>query len=164
MSAEGVLQQFIEGLLTTKLLCYSEFQHLIKTHNEEVQEEDIQEWYNMFQSNDGMLLRNTSSTMNTLMRDLESADINDLKEFQAKDNFSLDELVNNLYSVGTVLDTQLSQVNVSIEKETVALALFEQEVATCTETRGNGSSIKELLYTLNKYEKTVEAITANNKK
>lgn len=121
MSSREVLNRYLSGGQLTANLSLQEFQKVVLKGLEKdsgtaaYSREAINEWYTTYQQQDQIEREEIASRVDYFLSRIERQEIQNLEKSQLKESFTLEELVDNLYTVDQVLDTKLTLLNDSFQ-------------------------------------------------
>lgn len=128
MSSREVLNQYLLGNQLTDAFTLEEFQKIVskslgKEFGTVVTREKVQEWYEAYQEHDRMERESIASRVDQTLGKIERDELLNLESVQLKESFTLEELVDNLYTVDQVMDSKLEMLNSRFES---SAAVFNQ--------------------------------------
>ncbi|QLG73289.1 hypothetical protein HG535_0E03730 [Zygotorulaspora mrakii] len=161
MASQELLTRYItEGLLTNQI-SFEEFDDIItKSAHNRISKESIRDWYLKYQSIDSMAYQTISKGVCDFLKKLKESVLNDLEKGQVAESFTLEEIINNLYTVDQILNSRLKTMNKRIAANALELESFNNILTESHETRQQSanSSLDGLLNTLKRYKALIEDV------
>ncbi|QLQ80463.1 hypothetical protein HG537_0D04630 [Torulaspora globosa] len=159
MSSRDVLSQYLVGNQLTSRITLEEFHRIVSESlgyetDAVVSKEKVQEWYESYQERDQMDRESIETRVDRFLSRIERDEFCKLESSQLKESFTLEELVDNLYTVDQILDAKLELVNNSFEAITDVFEQFNNILAKANQ--GNREWDRDLLETLVEYRRMLQ--------
>lgn len=156
MSSRDVLSQYLLGNGLTNRLTLEEFEKIVSKSlgDAVVSKERVKEWYEAYQERDQMERESIKSRVDQFLSRIERDEFCKLKTSQLKESFTLEELVDNLYTVDQILDAKLESLNSSFEATADVFEQFSDILARAN--KGNREWDKEVVDVLAEYRKMLQ--------
>ncbi|QLL32205.1 hypothetical protein HG536_0C03740 [Torulaspora globosa] len=162
MSSREVLSQYLLGNQLTSQITLEEFQKIASKSlgyetSAVVSKEKMEEWYEAYQERDRIERESIKSRVDQFLKRIERDELCKLETSQLKESFTLEELVDNLYTVDQVLDSKLEALNSSFEATADVFGQFSDILAKANQR--NREWDEDLVDRLAEYRKMLQTET-----
>lgn len=154
-----LLRDYFASLLSTNILSCDEFIKTLRDSNLEATTEQMKDWYSILQSQDELILNQTTEDMGSILTMFKEVNISEFLEREMKQYFTLETFINNLYDMGLLLDQKLAYVNSEIENYSQTLQNFYYELKSLgytLEDDDNSAVINGMVEKLNKLKSNIK--------
>lgn len=156
MSSRDILVQFLSKNQLTDRLSFSDFEEVVNKGSERGRsgtpsEEQVRQWYAACQAHDEERLKALKSRVEKFLVRIEQSEMRKLETVQLQESLSLEEVVDDMYSVDQILDAKLRTLNRSIEEDTIALTRLNEILMKANRSTVDYEETNRELSTLREY-------------
>lgn len=156
---DNSLNDFICSLATSSLLSFPDFVDLIRGKDKfkDISNDSLGEWYSRYEKIDLEIKRETREHVSELVKKLNQTTMSDIISLQAGNSYSLEEMINNLYKVGILLETRTNVLNKSLEANINTLSEFGTKIKDL-DLDSSSLSTDKILQTLDNYKNILQKL------
>ncbi|EDO17340.1 hypothetical protein Kpol_1062p50 [Vanderwaltozyma polyspora DSM 70294] len=160
MSSEQLTEQHLSGALITSHLTLQQFKDLISDTGIESESLDgnVESWYQHLMERDSHLRENISKEVRSFISRTKETQIKELEDLQSSKTFTLEELINHLYSIDQILNIKLKNLDDEISENTVKFKKLNDMILQSNNDTSDGNSsadITDTLETIKKYKSMI---------
>lgn len=158
MSSQDLLVRYFANGLLTNTLSLEEFVKVVKNANRHISRADMESWYYQYKQRDDSTVESLKGGVGEFLRKTRESKVRELEIGQLSESFTLEEIINNIYTVDQVLDRRLKTINKSLGSNAEELNNFNEILRHSSGSKDTLSDgyIGDLLETLKKYKSFVE--------
>ncbi|CCF60205.1 hypothetical protein KAFR_0J01380 [Kazachstania africana CBS 2517] len=159
MSSEKLISDYFSSFLVSKCLSFQEFQKLLEEKSElQANEDDLQKWYSIYQKRDQETLKELEANISLLMKKIRVAELQDLKNQQLSESYSLEEINDSLYRVSELLETRINVLNTNIDSQADKLTELNEILKDVNARNTHAASIRATIQRLNGFKKQLKDV------
>lgn len=165
MSSEQLLEQYLFGSLLTNQLSLIEFEEVVRRgrNSSNITSTEIQEWYTRYQIKDKDMIKDIKKELSLFLQKTREAQVHELENLQMTESFTLEELINHLYSIDQILTTKLDVLDSEIGNYSDKLKDFNGLIVSSNNNINdkNHQSVEGIFEALKRYKAIIDNVEQN---